>query len=161
MGRQSRTMHRYNTRYQLRTAAVQKAAVQKVAVDSGKPTTQAIHPQSEDICSHNCIICTERMQIRRFLYAAEETTNAHQRISVILRLFHYMEHNHTILKSHPKLLNVVKMKIQEINDTVQRDKKRMEEETDWSKKMCQIPVTILREQLKESSDRLSCIIKDF
>ena len=82
-------------------------------------------------------------------------------MSIVLRLFRYLEYNHTVLKSHARLLQVVRGKMQEIGQIVERDRKIINENNDWSKKMMMMPAHMLRELLKESCDRLHQSIKDF
>lgn len=160
--------HRYNTRFQVKKAAeaknAKKAAKAEKAAESTFPFTR------ESLCAtpvHHTVSSEKNNEINMIqpllASAADILSSRFHRITAALRLFHYLEHHHYLLRNYQIFRESVLRKIEEFIRIVKEDQKILDtlqiSQDTYYKEMCRN--TSVAELLMDSCIRVRTIIQNF
>jgi hypothetical protein len=109
-------MHRYNTRFQSKKAALaQQALPQQASTQVPKLSSSMIEGLST-ISPNHVEKTKELVTIKSYLQRMDDVVNPPSRInklSMAVEMFHYMEHHTTFLRMEPRFRNIVLIKCNE------------------------------------------------
>jgi hypothetical protein len=153
--------HRYYTRFQAKKAAETTKAAESKFIFTHEPLFATsvklpIHSVSSEKDN-------EIKVIQSLLIAADKLSSRFHRITAALRLFHYLEHHHYLLKNYVKFREITLRKIEEFIEVVKEDQKILDTtriaQDEHDKELCRN--TAISELLMDSCMRVRAIIQNF
>jgi hypothetical protein len=163
--------HRYNTRFQLKKAAEEskKAAEAKKAAESNFTREQLLaftvvfpnkNAPNEAYSSEKD---AEIKVIKLLLTAAEQQSCRFHRITLALKLFYYLEHHHSLLRTHLRFRDIALQKTDEFIQVALSEKRLLDATPitnyEYYKSLCR--TTVAAELLMDSCIRVRTIIQNF
>ena len=156
--------HRYYTRFQAKKAAEAKQAAESKFIFTHQPLFATVVATSVKLPITN--VSSEKDNeikvIQPLLVDADKLCSRFHRITAALRLFHYLEHHHYLLKNYVKFREITLRKIEEfigiINAEKILDTTRIAQ-NEHDKELCRN--TAIAELLMDSCMRVRAIIQNF
>ena len=143
--------HRYPTRFQVakaKKAAESQSAFHQWMNMEATPT----HTEKDN----------EMKVIQSLLIACENVSYRVHRLTLVLKIFHYLEHHHYLLRNYPKFKETILHKIQECTTVAKMEQAILDGMTcvdqDRYKEQCRIAT--ISELLMESCARVYTIIQN-
>jgi hypothetical protein len=152
--------HRYYTRFQAKKAAESNfvftseplLAFTVVIPTKNAPTTTYFSEKDNEI-----------KVIQQLLNAADRQFCRFHRITAALRLFHYLEHHHYLLRTYQQFRDITLQKADEFIEVVKEDQKILDTtriaQDEHDKELCRN--TAISELLMDSCMRVRAIIQNF
>ena len=157
--------HRYYTRFQAKKAAEATKAAESKFIFTHEPLFATTVTASVKLPIHN--VSSEKDNeikvIQPLLVDADKLSSRFHRITAALRLFHYLEHHHYLLKNYVKFREITLRKIEEFIGIVKEDQKilyttRIAQDEHY-KELCRN--IAISELLMDSCIRVRTIIQNF
>ena len=141
--------HRYPTRFQAKLASKNAA--------EAKSTSRQCAIQVAATCTDKE---NELRVIKTLLNAAENSYCRFHRINAAIKLFHYFEHHHYLLKNYPQVREITRTKIVEFSNTAKHEKHILNQcnHSEEYKEQCRITTAI--EILMESCAKVHTLIQN-
>jgi hypothetical protein len=160
--------HQYNTRFQAKKAAEARKAAESNFIFIREPLSVSVtvfpnHDVNTVINTYSSEKDAEIKVIQPMLKAVNQQQCRFHRIMIALRLFHYLEHHHYVLRTYQRFRDIALRKVEEFIEVAKEDQRYLDmapiTNREQYKVLCRN--TVASELLMESCIRVRAIIQSF